>query len=129
MANIVFTDSDMPVPGELGRVLIDEGHRVTVQDPDHLDSADVVFCSGDCAGYTLLLARIRRLWPGLPIVVVTLLPDSEKWLDALDAGASDYCSAPFDRIQVRWILSAVLDHNTPARQPPSRAASHMRSVA
>lgn len=130
MANIVFTDNDSPVPSELGRVLADEGHSVTVRDSDHLDSADVVFCSGDCANYTLLLARIRCLWPSLPVVIVTRLPDSEKWLDALEAGASDYCSAPFERTQVRWIFSAVLDHNTPVRRTPARAGSAtMRSVA
>ena len=130
MANIVFADSDSSVPGELGRVLTDEGHQVTVQDSDHLGSADVVFCNGDGANYTLLLARMRCLWPDLPVVIVTRLPDSDKWLDALEAGASDYCSAPFERIQVRWILSAVLDHHTPVRKPSPLAASHaVQSVA
>jgi DNA-binding response OmpR family regulator len=31
-----------------------------------------------------------------PVVVVSALPEIDKWLDALDAGADDYCAAPFD---------------------------------
>jgi hypothetical protein len=26
----------------------------------------------------------------------------------LEAGAADYCGAPFERIQIRWIMNTVL---------------------
>ncbi len=108
MANIVFTGLESPIPFELERVLTHEGHQVTVRESHDYAGADAVFCSGDGPDYAMLLHGIRRQWPNLPVVVVTRLPDSDKWLDALEAGASDYCSAPFEPIQVRWILSAVL---------------------
>jgi len=108
MANIVFTGMESHAQSELGRVLGQEGHQVSIQDSDDLGGADAVFCNGDCPNYAALLGRIRRLWPNLPVVVVTRLPESDKWLNALEAGATDYCSAPFEPIQVRWILSAVL---------------------
>ena len=28
------------------------------------------------------------------------------WLDALEAGASDYCAAPFEPAQIRWVLQS-----------------------
>jgi len=40
--------------------------------------------------------------------VVSRFPDVKQWLDALDAGASDYCGAPFERVQLHWILNSVL---------------------
>jgi|SRR5579863_1894878 len=128
MAKIVFTGLEQRVQNDLGRVLGDEGHevqsmdsgffrlldasRVAVQDAGHFEGADAVFCNGDCPGYALVLRQIRDLRPNLPIVVVTRLPESEKWLNALEEGADDYCSAPFEAIQVRWILSAVMSRGT-----------------
>jgi DNA-binding response OmpR family regulator len=67
--------------------------------------ADAVFCDGDDARYRSV---IRNLHARLPLIVVTQNPTEGKWLDAIEAGAVDYCSAPFEPIQVRWILDAVL---------------------
>jgi hypothetical protein len=39
------------------------------------------------------------------------LPDHEKWLDALEAGADDYSCMPLDRQQLRWLFR----QKTPAR--------------
>lgn len=129
MANFVFTGSESPVPCELGRILVAEGHQVMIENSDSFEGADAVFCSGDCPDYAAVLARIVRDWPGLPVVVVTRLPETEKWLAALEAGAADYCAAPFERIQVRWIVSAVLAHRNrecekpvPGRQEKAFAA-------
>ena len=93
---------------DLSRVLCAEGHDVTFQGDDDFAGADAVFCNGDSTGYPALLRHIRDARPELPVVVVTRLPETHKWLNALDAGAADYCSAPFESIQVRWIVSAIL---------------------
>ena len=108
MANIVVTGLEPAAREELCRILSGEGHRVTVQDRKDWTDADAVFCNGDCPNYPALLREVRDLRPDLPVVVVTRLPESDKWLNALEAGAADYCSAPFEAVQVRWILSAVL---------------------
>lgn len=114
MAKIICAGLEECVQTDLARVLGDEGHEVVIRDAAHdaapIDGADAVFCNGDCPSYAALLRQIRGLRPYLPVVVVTRLPESEKWLNALDAGADDYCSAPFERGQVRWILSSVLSH-------------------
>jgi DNA-binding response OmpR family regulator len=108
MANIVLSGLEAWAQADLCRVLDGEGHRVMLQDDSGWVEADAVFCNGDSPDYPALLRRVRNLRPDLPVVVVTRLPESDKWLNALEAGAADYCSAPFEAIQVRWILSSVL---------------------
>jgi DNA-binding NtrC family response regulator len=54
------------------------------------------------------LDAVRRRRPDLPVVVTTRLPEVRDWLDALEAGASDYCGAPFEAAQVRWVLDTTL---------------------
>jgi DNA-binding response OmpR family regulator len=108
MANIVLSGLEASAQADLCRVLDSEGHRVTLHENSDWFGADVVFCNGDSPDYPTLLRRVRNLRPDLPVVVVTRLPESDKWLNALEAGAADYCSAPFEAIQVRWILSSVL---------------------
>jgi DNA-binding response OmpR family regulator len=109
MANIVLSGLEAAAQADLCRVLDGEGHRVMLQEDSDWVEADAVFCNGDSPDYPTLLRRVRSLRPDLPVVVVTRLPESDKWLNALEAGAADYCSAPFEAIQVRWILSSVLD--------------------
>jgi hypothetical protein len=36
------------------------------------------------------------------------MPDPAQWLNALEAGAADYCGAPFETVQVRWIMGSIL---------------------
>jgi len=108
MAHIVLSGLEPAARAELCRVLSDEGHRVTVHAQGDWTEADAIFCNGDCPDYPALLRSIRDARPDLPVVVVTRLPESNKWLNALEAGAADYCSAPFETVQVRWILTAVL---------------------
>ena len=40
--------------------------------------------------------------------MVSRFPEVSEWLDAMDAGASDYCASPFEPAQVRWILESNL---------------------
>lgn len=73
------------------------------------DQAEIVFCPWDHSGF----ARTRARFPHAPVVVVSDYPDVNGWLDALEAGAADYCAAPFEAIQLRWILDA---HLRPSRR-------------
>ncbi len=70
--------------------------------------ADLIFLSGDEADYLDALRAIRAWHNAPPVVVVTRLPEVSGWLDALEAGATDYCSAPFEAVQIRWILDSAL---------------------
>ncbi|HEV2348567.1 MAG TPA: hypothetical protein VG028_01850 [Terriglobia bacterium] len=68
--------------------------------------ADFVFCDADPAHYLVLLEAIRRVNLGLPLVVVSPQPDTNAWLDALQAGATDFCAPPFESASLRWILAS-----------------------
>lgn len=65
--------------------------------------ADVVFCSPDLQ----LIHSLRRTVPQASILVASRFPDVSDWLDALEAGASDYCAAPFEAKHLSWILQSV----------------------
>ena len=99
---------ELPTREELHRVLVEQGHTVSLERHDALSTVDTVFCNGDQPGYRALVSHIRAFRPDLPVVVVTRLPEMTRWLDALEVGAADYCSTPFESIQIRWLLSAVL---------------------
>jgi hypothetical protein len=40
--------------------------------------------------------------------VVTRIPDASAWLDALEAGATDYFSAPIELRQINWVMESAL---------------------
>jgi DNA-binding NtrC family response regulator len=68
-------------------------------------SADVVFC-GFSKDLSALVNATSANPRKVPVIVVSRHPEVNQWLDALEAGAHDYCAAPFDSLQLRWILEA-----------------------
>ena len=70
--------------------------------------AEVVFCGAEPEQYTVVLEAIERQKPGVPLVVVSRQPDVSGWIEALEAGAWDYCAPPFDSTQMGWILESAL---------------------
>ena len=67
---------------------------------------DVVFCSPKLAE----IASIVRSSSGgnkKPVVIAaSRIPETREWLDVLEAGANDYCAAPFEKSQINSILHA-----------------------
>ena len=70
----------------------------------------LVFCSADRQTYTLLLNLIKQEGLELPVVVVSRHPQTDEWLDAIEAGAADYCSPPFEAFQISWIIDNTLKY-------------------
>ena len=70
--------------------------------------ADIVFAGGEPARYMPLLRHVREARPTLPFVVVTRIPETKEWLNALEAGATDYCSEPIETRQLRWLMESAL---------------------
>jgi DNA-binding NtrC family response regulator len=70
-------------------------------------AADVIFCGDETRGYRPVLDAVasRRRPPA--VVVVGRLGDAERWLDALEAGAFDYCAPPLEADQLLWVLESV----------------------
>jgi DNA-binding response OmpR family regulator len=110
MARIILLGLPDDLAGSLGWVLRDQAHQVrlasSLQDV-RCGDPEVAFVSGDNPEFSHHLASLRASDPHLPVVVVTRLPDNSRWLDALEAGARDYCGAPFEHAQMRWIMDTV----------------------
>lgn len=69
---------------------------------------DLVFCSSEPARFHDVLNAKLRLELPVPIVAVSRIPEVSEWLDAMDAGAADYCGAPFESRDIEWILTTNL---------------------
>ena len=106
MAIILLLGLESNLGEQLGRVLEHLGQRVHAEalEPGTLENseADLVFARSQDL-HTILKTR-----PDLPVVVVSRLPEVSAWLDALEQGAADYCGAPFEAAQVRWVLNTSL---------------------
>jgi ActR/RegA family two-component response regulator len=70
--------------------------------------ADIIFCGADVS----LVSELRSAKPDASIVVVSRYPEVSDWLDSIEAGATDYCAAPFEKSQVKWIVESSLRSNS-----------------
>jgi len=67
---------------------------------------DLVFVwTGENLG-TSLLEAVRNAEPQVPAVAVNSHVKNREILDALDSGAMDYCTPPFDLAHIRGLLQA-----------------------
>jgi two-component system nitrogen regulation response regulator GlnG len=83
-------------------------HKQKATTVDEVLEADIVFANGDGKNYLTLLKQVRESHPALPFVVVTRIPETSDWLDALEAGATDYCSAPFEPKHISWLMESAV---------------------
>jgi DNA-binding response OmpR family regulator len=111
MAKVVLVGLEQATASQISRALGVELHQI--EQTQHLATrelieADVVFAGGEPSQYLNLLRMVRAERPSLPFVVVTRNPETEEWLNALEAGATDYCSGPFQSRQIHWLMEAAL---------------------
>ena len=69
-----------------------------------VETADLVFCSALGAQLRHVLQVTQQGPARPPVIVVSRLPEVSRWLDAMEAGANDYCAAPFEKKHLGWIL-------------------------
>ena len=69
-------------------------------------TADLVFVWTGANHGTSLLELVRKVQPQIPVVAVSLHAKDPEMLNALDSGAVDYCTPPFDLIHIQWLLQA-----------------------
>lgn len=112
MANIITIGLDPAAALQLGNALGSGNHQIAHKPKstiiDEVIEADIVFANGDGKHYLPLLKQVRETLPAMPFVVVTRIPETSDWLDALEAGATDYCSAPFEPRQMNWLMESAL---------------------
>jgi DNA-binding NarL/FixJ family response regulator len=118
MAKIVLIGLEQTAAGQICRALDPDRHQVESQAQDavlrDLANVDIVFAGGEPDYYMSLLRLIREERPSLPFVVVTRIAETEEWLNALEAGATDYCSAPIDTRQLHWLMESALSGPSPS---------------
>ena len=118
MANVVLVGLEPLAAGQISKALAKERHEIRNTNrnitAEELCDVDIVFAGGEQTQYLSLLRYVRESRPTLPFVVVTGHPKTADWLDALDAGATDYCSAPFEQRQINWLMESAL-HKTKTR--------------
>lgn len=106
MAKILLFGLDSSTAEELSRVLRQLGHSVKIAAT--LDAsvngmdAELIFAGSDD------LRAAMSVSPRRPVIVTSRLPEMTSWINALEAGAADYCGAPFEATQVRWVLNSAL---------------------
>lgn len=113
--NFILHGLDGALATELGRVLSKPGRAlhvtgctrecVSVAEQRH---ADMVFCNSERGEYQSVLRALEQRGIALPVVVVSRIPETSEWLDALDAGAADYCAAPFEKPHISWLVESAL---------------------
>jgi len=112
MAKIVLIGLEQVVAGEICRALAVERHQIEQRPQDvrtqEFPDADIVFAGGEPAYYMPLLRRVRKAQPLLPFVVVSRIGEITEWLDALEAGATDYFSVPIEKRQLHWLMESAL---------------------
>jgi DNA-binding NtrC family response regulator len=69
---------------------------------------DLIIASSDDCRCKSLLRAVRRQRPELPFVMVSSVADDSKWVEALEAGATDYCPADIDRQHLYWMIENAL---------------------
>lgn len=116
-AKVVLLGLESSLAAELGRVLTKQEQAVYAAPfqsaPENVGfvgriGADVIFCPADRRQYLELLATLNQNNLELPVIVVSRTPEVSEWLDAIEAGASDYCAAPFESSHIQWILDSTL---------------------
>ena len=112
MARVALLGFPQDLASQLTRVLLAEAHTVDrkryIQDLSKRYRPSVGFICADSPDFDDTLTALKDAEPGLPFVVTTRMPDPSQWLNALEAGAADYCGAPFETVQVRWIMGSIL---------------------
>ncbi len=69
-------------------------------------SYDVVFCPPELAAVRSILAASSGAPPKPAVIAASRIPEEKEWVDVLEAGAKDYCAAPFEDNQIGLILAA-----------------------
>jgi len=122
MANVFLIGLEKTTADQISRVVSIERHRVRERSYNigvrDLADGGIVFAGGGPLLYLPLLRRVRKELPSLPFVVVTQTAETRAWLEALDAGATDYCCAPIARRQIQSLMECVI----PDRGMPQNVA-------
>lgn len=111
MANVFLIGVEWKEVSEIASAVSVDRHTVCRRTQSiemaELAQADIVFAGGTLEFQLSLVQRVRRCFPRLAFVMVRETMPMEGWLDAIEAGATDYCCAPVTQRQIREIMEAL----------------------
>jgi DNA-binding NtrC family response regulator len=112
MSSILLLGLENDLAEPLAAVLRQLRHDVTVTNSLGATLRDrrarIVFAAGDCPRYREIVQKLTSTRPDAAVILVNRFPEDERWLDALELGAADYCGAPFETIQIQWLVEGAL---------------------
>lgn len=116
MANILLAGFDRDTASEFGLKLAQFGHLVRCQSfesrSSELSEAEVVFLSGDDVRWRRYL-QFEQAGPGRrPVIIAGRIAEDYRWLAALEAGATDYCSLDIGSAHLKWIVENATKRGT-----------------
>jgi two-component system nitrogen regulation response regulator GlnG len=126
MSRILVVDDEQAVCWALERALKQEGHQVAVAASAEEAFAraaqlrpDAVFLDVRLPGMDGLtaLARLRQIAPQAPVIVITAFGNLETAVRAVEGGAFDYLTKPFDLGQALESVARALKGNSENRSP------------
>jgi len=116
MASVFLIDLGNEAAEMIAGVFSIERHTVR-RKPSRLDTrelrnAAMIFAGGGPKQYLPLLRQVRRELPRMPFVVVNDGADTRAWLEAIEAGATDYFCTPVARRQIQWLMQSIMPAST-----------------
>ncbi|MBE6481533.1 MAG: response regulator transcription factor [Actinomyces ruminicola] len=130
-ATVLLVDDEAPIRTSLGSYLERSGYRVMrasdgVEALDLLAAYDVDIVVSDVLMPRMdgreLVRRVRAGGTWTPIILLTQVDASYERVSALDDGADDYLSKPFDPAELASRIRAVLRRTRGAGQPLTAAS-------
>jgi len=119
MKKILIVDDEPNFLTLLGRTLTDEGYQVTTAST----SAEAISIGEDTVFDTLitdltmegingigLMERFRKLYPSLPIIIITGFGTIERAVEAMRKGAYDFITKPFELDKIRTTVKRALEY-------------------
>lgn len=124
MSRILVIDDELSIRRMLQVLLEGAGHTMTsADDGSHglhalaLEKPDLLILDlglPDIDGLEVL--RRLREWSSVPVLILSARPDPADKVNALDLGADDYLTKPFDATELLARLRALLRRVTPAEE-------------
>lgn len=131
VATVLLVDDEAPIRASLGPYLERSGYRVLlasdgVEAVDLLGSYQVDIVVSDVLMPRMdgreLVRRLRAHGTWTPVILLTQLDASYERVSALDDGADDYLSKPFDPAELASRIRAVLRRTMGAARPLTTAS-------